>query len=94
MIDHIKITPGEYLKAQTAIRNFGQQYGLPYLAARVAFQQIIDAAWAKAWTPGNLQAQVRWQQYFPADRCPTVEEYIVTIAREQQAGREPPYFFD
>lgn len=91
MIEHIKITPGEYLKAQVAIRNFGKQYGLPALAARVAFQQLIDAAWKRAWQPGNLQEQINWQQYFPADRRPTVEEYIVTIAREQQAGREPPY---
>lgn len=93
MIEHIKITPGEYLKAQAAIRNFGKMYGLPYLAARVAFQQLIDDAWDRAWKPGNLQAQVNWQQLFPADRRPTVEEYIVTIAREQQAGREPPFLF-
>ncbi len=91
MIDHIKITPSEWLRAKIAIRNFGRQYGLPALAARVAFQQLIDAAWERAWQPGNITAQVNWQQLFPADRRPTVEEYVVTIAREQVAGREPPY---
>lgn len=94
MIEPIKITLWEYIKARTVIRNFGRQYGLPASAARIVFQQLIDAAWDRAWQPGNLQAQVNWQQYFPADRPPTVEEYIVTIAREQQAGREPPYLLD
>lgn len=91
MVEHIKMKPAEYLNALVAIRNFGKLYDLPILAARVAFQQIIDDAWERAWQPGNLQAQMNWQQLFPADRRPTVEEYIVTIAREQQAGREPPY---
>ena len=91
MIEHIKITPNEYFKAQLIIRHFGRQYGLPASAARVAFQQLIDVAWERAWQPGNLREQVNWQQLFPADRRPTVEEYIATIAREQVAGREPPY---
>ena len=94
MIEHIKITPWEYVKARTVIRNFGRQYGLPASTARMAFQQLIEVAWSRAWQPGNLQAQWNWQQLFPIDRPPTVEEYIVTIAREQQVGREPPYLLD
>lgn len=94
MIEHIKITPSEWMKAQTVIQNFGRQNGVPALSARRAFQQLIDAAWKRAWQPGNLQAQWDWQTLFPADRPPTPEEYIVTIAREQQEGREPPYLLD
>lgn len=94
MIEHIQITPGEWLRAKTVIRDFGRQNGLPALAARGAFKQLIDAAWKRAWAPGNLRAQWEWQQLFPADRPPTPEEYVVVIAREQQAGREPPYLLD
>lgn len=94
MIEHIKITPGEYVKAQRVIRDLARQEGVPATVARANFQQLIDDAWARAWRPGNLQAQWNWQMLFPADRQPTVEEYIVTIAREQEAGREPPYLLD
>ena len=94
MIEHIKITPGEWMKAQTVIQNFGRQNGVPALSARRVFQQLIDAAWERAWQPGNLRAQWEWGKLFPPDRPPTPEEYIVTIAREQEAGREPPYLLD
>lgn len=94
MIEHIKIKSNEYFKAQRVFRDLARQAGMPARAFRVYLQQLIDDAWQKAWRPGNLQAQINWQQLFPADRRPTVEEYIVTIAREQMAGREPPYLLE
>lgn len=91
MIEHIKMTPSEWFKSKIAIRNFSRQYGLPAPVARTIFQQLIDEAWERAWQPNNIREQINWQKLFPADRRPTVEEYIVTIAREQEAGKEPLY---
>lgn len=47
---------------------------------RSAIQEALDAAWAEAWRPGNIHAQVRWQQLFPGPRKPAVEEFIVRMS--------------
>ena len=58
---------------------------------RHAIQVCIDDAWDHAWTPGNLQAQINWQQMFPGGKKPTVEQFIVVVARKLDAGEEIPY---
>lgn len=91
MIEHIKIHPVEYLKVYQVIRGLARSHGVSMIEAWWIIQRDIQAAWDKAWMPYNLRAQWEWQELFPADRCPTVAEFIVTIAREMMAGRNQPY---
>lgn len=91
MVEHIKITPVERLKVWKTLIILSKQSKEPVLRVRKIIETAISCSWAQAWEPGNLEAQWKWQQYFPGDYCPTVDEFIVTMARETTAGREPPY---
>ena len=91
MIEHIKIKPIEYFKVFRTLCNVAQAYGTTIFEARCIIQQSIEAGWKRAWAAGNLQAQANWNQLFPPDRCPTVSEFIVTLAREMMTGKNPPY---
>lgn len=94
MIEHIKISPIEYLKVFRVIQDLARNHDVSLIEAWWIMQRDIQAAWDKAWMPGNLRAQWNWQTLFPADRCPTVSEFIVTIAREMMAGHNPPYLLE
>lgn len=84
------ITPIEYIKAQKVILTMAIQSGQSWRAVRRVIRAEIDRAWEEAWTPGNLRAQLNWQQVFGAEK-PTVDQFIVGLAREMMAGREPPW---
>ena len=90
MIEHIKISPIEYLEVFRVIQHLARNHNVSMLETWWSLQRDIQAAWDRAWTTGNLSAQLNWQTLFPADRCPTVSEFIVTIAREMTAGHNPP----
>lgn len=94
MIDHIKIYPIDYLKIFRVIRNLARDHGVSMLEAYWIIHKEIQAAWDRTWQPGNLQAQWDWQTLFPADQCPTVAEFIVTLGREMEAGGNPPYLLN
>lgn len=94
MIDHIKITPYEYLKLLRVIHDLSRSHGVSMLRAWYIVQRAIQRSWDAAWQPGNLQAQWDWQTLFPADRPPTVAEFITTLGREMAAGKNPPYLLD
>lgn len=81
----------EYLKAKKTIWLLAAQEGCTMAQARRSMQDCIDEAWDRAWTPGNLQAQVNWQRIFPGGKKPTVEEFIVGMARKITAGEDPPH---
>ena len=77
-------------KAKNALLKLAIQEGCSIEEIRNAIQESIDDAWNRAWTPGNLRAQVTWQQMFPGGRKPTVEEFIIAVATELKAGEESP----
>ena len=68
-------------QAEKALRIVAAQEGCSVAHIRGAIQAAIDDAWNTAWTPGNLQAQVAWQQLFPGGKKPTVEEFIAAMTR-------------
>lgn len=74
------MTTQEKTKVQNIISAIAQKENKSPEEIRHAMQEAIDAAWATAWTPGNIYAQVRWQQLFPCAQKPTVEEFIIGMA--------------
>ena len=48
---------------------------------RSGIQECIDAAWDQVWTPGNIQAQVKWQRMFPGCKKPSIDEFIIVITK-------------
>ena len=78
------MTPFEYLKATAAIHTIAEREHCSPEDVRFAIQEALDAAWAVAWAPGNLRAQIAWQCLFPGARKPTVEEFIVRMAHSQK----------
>ena len=76
------MTPFEHLKATAAIHAIAERGHCSPEEIRFAIQEALDAAWAAAWTPGNLTAQVVWQRLFPGAQKPTVEEFIIAISRQ------------
>lgn len=85
------ITWKEFRKAQRVLWRMAREAGVGMGEVRKTVQQCIDAAWDRAWAPGNLVEQLRWQKIFPGAQKPSVDEFIVGLARETAAGREPPY---
>ena len=85
------MTPFEWLKAKKTLRILAVQQGCTMAQIRGVIQASIDDAWERAWTPGNLVAQVHWQMMFPGGKKPTVEQFIVAMARKITAGEEPPH---
>ena len=81
----------EWLKAKKTLRILATQHGCSMARIRSDIQASIDEAWDKAWMPGNLHAQIQWQQLFPGGMKPTVEEFIVVVARKITAGEDVPY---
>ena len=81
----------EWLKAKRTLWILADQHGCSMAHARREIQACIDDAWDRAWMPGNLQAQVNWQLMFPGCKKPTVEQFMVAMARKLTAGEEPPY---
>lgn len=83
----------EWLKAKRTLYILAIQQGCSMTQIRREIQACIDDAWNDAWTPGNLQAQINWQLVFPGGGKPTVEQFIVVMARKLTAGEDVPYLF-
>ncbi len=81
----------EWLKAKKTLFILAVQEGCSMAQVRHAIQECIDSAWNSAWTPGNLQAQVDWQLMFPGGKKPTVEQFIVVMARKLTADEDFPH---
>lgn len=69
----------EKMRVQKTLCIIAAQEGRSVAYIRSAIQASIDDAWERTWTPGNLQAQVKWQQMFPGGKKPTVEEFIAAM---------------
>lgn len=78
----------EWLKAKKTLWILAVQEGCSVADIRGAIQACIDDAWNRAWMPGNIQAQVNWQLIFPGGKKPTVEQFIIGMARKATAGEE------
>ena len=76
------MTLTERLNAKKTLGIIAVREGCSVKQVRKAIQECIDVAWNHAWTPGNLQAQVNWQLMFPGGKKPTVEEFVVAMARK------------
>lgn len=74
------MTLKEKLRAKSVIRYVARLEGKTEKQVRQSMQEALDDAWNTAWQPGNIRAQLRWQQLFPGPRKPTVEEFIVRIS--------------
>ena len=72
----------EWLKVKKILCIMAAQQGCTMKQIRDEIQACIDEAWDSAWTPGNLHAQIKWQQLFPGGNKPTVEEFVVVMAQE------------
>lgn len=72
----------EWLKVKKTLWIMAMTKGCTIAEARQSIQECIDEAWNYTWTPGNLVAQVRWQQMFPGGKKPTVEQFIIAMARK------------
>lgn len=70
-----------WLKAKKTLCILAVKKGCSIGEIRSGIQECIDEAWKQVWTPGNIQAQVNWQRIFPGCKKPTVEEFIIGIAR-------------
>lgn len=81
----------EWLKAKKTLFILATQAGCSMAHMRRIFKGHIDRAWTKAWAPGNLQGQLDWQLVFPGCKKPTVEEFIVVMARKLYAGEDFPH---
>ena len=68
------------IKGTLIIMRMALQRNTTYDEARKDLQEVLDEAWSEAWTPGNLAAQVKWQQLFPGGKKPSVEEFIACLA--------------
>ena len=81
----------EWLKAKKTLWIMAAQQGCTMKQIRCTIQACIDDTWDRVWTPGNITAQLNWQFMFPSGKKPTVEEYIVVVARKMVAGEDVPY---
>ena len=73
------------MKGTLVIICTARQQNKPAAEIRQAFQEALDTAWSETWSPGNIQAQVKWQQLFHGARKPSVEEFIIGLATELKA---------
>ena len=80
----------EWLKVKKTLWIMATQQGCTVAQIRKDIQVSIDDAWNRAWTPGNIEAQVNWQLMFPGGKKPTVEQFIVAMARRLTIGEEFP----
>ena len=72
----------DWIKTKKTLFILAAQEGCSMAHIRRSIRACIDAAWNNVWTPGNIHAQVRWQQLFPGGKKPTVEQFIVTISQQ------------
>ena len=85
------MTQNEMMRVKETISILAAQKGCSVAHIRREMQASIDAAWDKAWTPGNLQAQAKWQQLFPGGKKPTVEEFIAVVSQKIAGGGVFPH---
>lgn len=76
------MTIKERIQARLVLCAVAQKYGQPVEQVRQEMQTAIDAAWDQAWQPGNLQAQVEWQRWFPGGRKPSLEQFLITMGQQ------------
>ena len=81
----------EWLKVKKTLWIMAIQQCCTMAQIRQDIQVSIDDAWNRAWTPGNIEAQVNWQRIFPGGKKPTVEQFIVAMARRLTIGEEFPF---
>lgn len=79
------MTLAEQIWVKKIIRTVAKKNKITAREARVSMQEALDAAWAEAWTSGNIHGQVRWQRLFGVKK-PSVEEFIIKCA--EQTKRE------
>jgi hypothetical protein len=87
----VSMTLIEWLKAKKTLWIVAIQQGTSMTQVRASIQESIDDAWQRAWQPGNLEAQAHWQLLFPGGKKPTVEQFIVGLAKKLDDDEEPPY---
>ena len=72
------------------LRRLGREWGMYPEQVYRHIQQLIDESWTNSMAQGNEKKHELWLRYFPNGK-PTVEEYFIWYAGEQEAGRQPPY---
>ena len=73
------MTIEEKLKAKLVIREVARQEGKSPEAIRTAMQEALDEAWERSLkNPGGI---VTWRGYFPNGKKPSLDEFIVQIAK-------------
>lgn len=86
------VTPIEFIKALRVIHDLAAASGQSMFEVHWTIKASIDRAWQEAWAPGNLAAQLHWQQIFPGTtQPPSVIQFIVGTARQMMDGKDPPY---
>ena len=83
----------ELARAKETIQFVAEQNGTTAEEVRRSMQEALDDAWSTAWQPGNIRAQLVWQQHFPGPRKPTVEEFIITYTGAAKVAPVLPYMF-
>ena len=71
----------EWLKVKRTLWILAAQEGCTVTQIKQSIQECINEAWAISWTPGNKNAQLHWQRLFPGGHKPSVEQFIIGIAR-------------
>ena len=74
------MTLQETIRAKMAIKTIALKENKSEEEVRKVMQEALDVAWMTTWMPGNIPAQVRWQQLFKTSSKPSLEELIINLA--------------
>lgn len=80
------MTLQEQLRVQKILRVMAYEQGCTTAQIRHSIQEAIDEAWSNTWNNGDVAAQQHWQLIFPDGRKPTVDQFIVALAKRAASG--------
>ena len=88
------MTLDERLKVQRILKTMADEQGCTIAQIRRSIQVCIDDGWRISWDTNDEEAQQRWLQIFPDGKKPTVDQFIVALAKRITAGEDVPYILE
>ena len=74
------MTIEEKLRAKLVIREVARQEGKTPAAVRAAMQKALDEAWERSLK--DPEGTATWRGYFPSGKKPSLDEFIVQMAKQ------------
>ena len=78
----------DYLNVRRVFRRLAAEWGCPVWVVKLTIRQTISNAWEQSRT--DPEAVALWEKYFPGEKQPTPDQYILRLGHAHERGEVVP----